>query len=111
MTATASPSGDGSNAATSTVETFLVTSTVPATGGQGESGPNAGLVAGVVVGVVLAVVVVVVAAAIVLAVCSTWQRRNRCGQACDVPAVALSVADDSGMALICNPAYDNQKNS
>ena len=84
-------------------------STVPATGGLGESGPNAGLVAGVVVGVVLAVVVVVVVAAIVLAVCSTQQRRKRSGQACDVPAVALSVADDSGIALIRNPAYDEAK--
>ena len=109
MTGTASPSGDGSSAATSTDEALLVTSTVPATGGQGESGPNAGLVAGVVVGVVLAVVVVVVVAAIVLAVCSTQQRRKRSGQTCDVPAVALSVADDSGIALIHNPAYDEAK--
>ena len=84
----------------------MVTSTVPATGGQGESGPNAGLVAGVVVGVVVVVVVV----AIVLAVCSTQQRRKRSGQTCGVPAVALSVADDSGMALIRNPAYDELKN-
>ena len=111
MTGTASPSGDGSStsAATSTDDTFLITSTVLATGGQGESGPNAGLVTGVVVGVVLAVVVVVVVAAIVLAVCSTQQRRKRSGQTCDAPAVALSVADDSGVALIRNPAYDEAK--
>ena len=62
------------------------------------------------VGVVLAVVVVVVMAAIVLAVCSTQQRRKRSGQTLDVPAVALSVADDSGIALIRNPAYDELKN-
>ena len=105
MTGTASPSGGGSSAAASTDEAFLITSSVPATGGQGESGPNAGLVAGVVVGVVVAVVVAV----IVLAVCSTQQRRKRSGQACDVPVVALSVADDSGMALIRNPAYDEAK--
>ena len=110
MTGTASLSGDGSSAATSTDEALSVTSTVPATGGQGESGPNAGLVASVVVGVVLAVVVVVVVAAIVLAVCSTQQRRKRSGQACDVSVVALSVADDSGIALIRNPAYDELKN-
>ena len=108
MTGTASPSGGGSSAATSTDEALSVTSTVPATGGQGESDANAGLVAGVVVGVVLAMVVVVVAA-IVLAVCSTQQRRKRSGQTCDVPAVALSVADDSGIALIRNPAYDEAK--
>ena len=128
MTSTASPSGDGNSAATSSDEALSVTSTVPATGeplttntvmsmsiapttgGQGESGPNAGLIAGVVVGVVLAlVVVVVVPAAIVLAVCSTQQRRKRSGQTYDVPAVALSVADDSGIALIRNPAYDEAK--
>ena len=109
MTGTASPSGGGSSAAASTDEALSVTSTVPTTGGQGESGPNAGLVAGVVVGVVLAVVVVVVVAVIVLAVCSTQQRRKRSGQTCDVPAVALSVADDSGVALIRNPAYDEAK--
>ena len=87
-----------------------VTSTVPTTGEPGESGPNAGLIAGVVVGVVLAlVVVVVVLAAIVMAVCSTQQRRKRSGQTYDVPAVALSVADDSGVALIRNPAYDEAK--
>ena len=78
---------------------------VPATIGQEASDANAGLV----VGVVLAVVVVVVVAAIVLAVCSTQQRRKRSGQTCDVPVVALSVADDSGIALIRNPAYDEAK--
>ena len=109
MTGTASPSGGGSSAATSTDEALSVMSTVPSTGGQGESDANAGLVAGVVVGVVLAVVVVVVVAAIVLAVCSTQQRRKRSGQTCDVSAVALSVADDSGIALIHNPAYDESK--
>ena len=109
LTGTASPSGDGSSAATFTDEELSVTSTLPATGGQGESGPNAGLVAGVVVGVVLAVVVVVVVAAIALAVCSTQQRRKRSGETYDAPAVALSVADDSGVALICNPAYDDAK--
>ena len=109
MTGTASPSGDGNSAATSTDEALLVTSTVPTTGGQGESDANAGLVAGVVVSVVLAVVVVVVVAAIVLAVCSTQQRRKRSGEMYDAPAVALSVADDSGVALIRNPAYDEAK--
>ena len=79
--------------------TVMSTSIAPTTGGQGESGPNAGLVAGVVVCVVLAVVVVVVVVAIVLAVCSTQQRRKRSGQ-----------TDDSGMALIRNPAYDELKN-
>ena len=88
----------------------MSTSIAPTTGGQGESDANAGLVAGVVVGVVLAVVVVVVVVAIVLAVCSTQQRRKRSGQTCDVPVVALSVADDSGIALIRNPAYDELKN-
>ena len=105
-----SPSGDGSSAATSTNEASSVTSIAPTTGGRRESDANAGLVAGVVVGVVLAVVVVVVVAVIVLAVCSTQQRRKRSGQTCDVPVVALSVADDSGMALIHNPAYDELKN-
>ena len=76
---------------------------------QTESDTNAVLVAGVVVGVVLAMVVVVVVAAIVLAVCSTQQRRKSSGQAYDVPVVALSVADDSGIALIRNPAYDEAK--
>ena len=64
------------------------------------------------VGVVLAVVVVVVVAAIVLAACSTQQRRKRSGQTCGVPVVALSVADDSSMALIRNPdvvTYDDAK--
>ena len=85
-------------------------SIAPTTGEPGESGPNAGLIAGVVVGVVLAlVVVVVVPAAIVMAVCSTQQRRKRSGQTYDVPAVTLSVADDSGVALIRNPAYDEAK--
>ena len=105
MTGTVSPSGDGSSAATSTDEASSATSIAPTTGGQGESDANAGLVAGVVVGVLLAVVVVVVVVvAIVLAVCSTQQRRKRSGQACGVPAVALSIADDRGMALISNPA-------
>ena len=89
-----------------TTNTVMSMSIVPTTGGQGESGPNAGLIAGVVVGVVVVVVVV----AIVLAVCSTQQRRKRSGQTCGVPVVALSVADDSGMALIRNPAYDELKN-
>ena len=86
-------------------------SIAPTTGEQWESGPNAGLIAGVVVGVVLAlvVVVVVVPAAIVLAVCSTQQRRKRSDQTYDVPAVPLSVADDSGIAFIRNPAYDEAK--
>ena len=106
----ASPSGGGSSAATSTNEASSATSIAPTTEGQGESDANASLVAGVVVGVVLAVVVVVVVAAIVLAVCSTQQRRKKSGQTCDVPAVALSVADDSSIALIRNPAYDELKN-
>ena len=93
-----------------TTNTVMSMSIVPTTGGQGESDANAGLIAGVVVGVVLAVVVVVVVAAIVLAVCSTQQRRKRSGQTCGVPVVALSVADDSGIALIRNPAYDELKN-
>ena len=59
---------------------------------------------------VLAVVVVVVVAAIALAVCLTQQRRKRSAQTYDVPAVALSVADDSGIALTRNPAYDELKN-
>ena len=105
-----SPSGDGSSAAASTNEASSATSIAPTTGGREESGPNAGLVAGVVVGVVLAVVVVVVVVTIVLAVCSTQQRRKRSGQTCDVPVVALSVADDNGIALIRNPAYDELKN-
>ena len=105
-----SPSGDGSSSAATTDEVSSATSIALTTGGQGESDANAGLVAGVVVGVVLAVVVVVVVAAIVLAVCSTHQRRKRSGQTCDVPVVALSVADDSGIALIRNPAYDELKN-
>ena len=112
MTGTASPSGGGSSAAASTDEALLVMSFVPTTGGQGESDANAGLVAGVVVGLLLAVVVAVVVAAIVLAVCSTQQRRKRSGQTCGVPVVALSVADDSGKALIRNPAvvtYDEAK--
>ena len=109
MTGTASASGGGSSAATSTDEALLVMSIVPTTRGREESDANVGLVAGVVVGVVLAVVVVVVVAAIVLAVCSTQQRRKRSGQAYDVPVVALSVADDSGVALIRNPAYDEAK--
>ena len=62
------------------------------------------------VGVVLAVVVVVVVvAAIVLAVCSTQQRRKRSGQTHDAPVVALSVVDDSDVALILNPAYNEAK--
>ena len=105
-----SPSGDGSSSAATTDKASSATSIAPTTGGQGESDANAGLVAGVVVGVVLAVVVVVVVVTIVLAVCSTQQRRKRSGQTCGVPAVALSVADDSGIALIRNPAYDELKN-
>ena len=93
-----------------TTNTVMSMSIAPTTGGQRESDANAGLVAGVVVGVVLPVVVVVVVAAIVLAVCSTQQRRKGRGQACDVPVVALSVVDDSGIALIRNPAYDELKN-
>ena len=103
-------SGDGSSAAATTDEASSATSIAPTTGGQGESDANAGLVAGVVVGVMLAVVVVVVVVTIVLAVCSTQQRRKRSGQTCDVPVVALSVADDSGITLIRNPAYDELKN-
>ena len=105
-----SPPGDGSSSAASTNEASSATSIAPTTGGQGESDANSGLVAGVVVGVVLAVVVVLVVVTIVLAVCSTQQRRNRSGQTCDVPVVALSVADDSGITLIRNPAYDELKN-
>ena len=85
--------------------TVMSMSIAPTTGGQGESDASAGLVAGVVVGVVMVVFV----AAIVLAVCSTQQRRKRSGQTCNVPVVALSVADDSGIALIRNPAYDEAK--
>ena len=85
----ASPSGDGSSAATSTDEVSSVTSIAPTTGGRRESDANAGLVAGVVVGVVLAVVMVVMAA-IVLAVCSVRWRRNKkyalsCNVTYDVP--------------------------
>ena len=65
--------------------TVMSMSTVPTTGGQGESDANAGLVAGVVVGVLLAVVVVVVVAAIVLAVCSVrWRRNKKYAPSCNV---------------------------
>ena len=68
-----------------TTNTVMSMSIAPTTGGQGESGPNAGLVAGVVVGVVLAVVVVVVVAAIVLAVCSVrWSRNKKYAPSCNV---------------------------